>query len=46
VELARRRRVGELADHVDDPAPHCGAVVILFSEKLIGTRGTFLERSP
>jgi hypothetical protein len=43
VEPARRRRAGELADGVDDPAPHGGAVVILFGEKLIGARGAFLD---
>jgi hypothetical protein len=41
---ARRLRVGELADCVDDPAPHGGAVVVLLGEKLIGARGAFLER--
>src|SRR5215472_11059043 len=35
---------GELADCVDDPAPHGGAVVILLGEKLIGARSAFLER--
>jgi hypothetical protein len=44
VEPARRRRVGELADGVDDPAPHRGAVMVLLGEKLIGARGAFLER--
>ena len=33
---ARRLHLGELADCVDDPAPHGGAVVILLGEKLIG----------
>jgi hypothetical protein len=40
---ARRPRVGELADCVDDPAPHGGAVVILLGGKLGGARA-FLER--
>ena len=44
MEPARWRRVGELADGVDDSAPHRGAVVVLLSEKLIGARGAFLER--
>jgi hypothetical protein len=33
-----------LADGVDDPAPHRGAVMVLLGEKLIGARGAFLER--
>ena len=41
---AGRLRVGELADCVDDPAPHGSAVVVLLGEKLIGARGAFLER--
>jgi hypothetical protein len=41
---ARRLRVGELADCVDDSAQHGGAVVVLLGEKLIGARGAFLER--
>jgi len=44
VGSARRLHFGELADCVDDPAPHGGAVVILLGEKLIGARSAFLER--
>src|SRR5215213_8438258 len=40
----RTASFGELADCVDDPAPHGGAVVVLLGEKLIGVRGAFLER--
>jgi hypothetical protein len=40
---ARRRRVGELAYGVDDPAPYCGAVVVLLGEKFIGPRRAFMR---
>ena len=44
MEPARWRRVGELADGVEDPAPYLGAVVVLLGEQLIGARDAFLER--
>jgi hypothetical protein len=44
VEPARRRRVRELANGINDPAPHRGAIVVLLGEKLIGARDAFLER--
>lgn len=34
-EPARRRRVGELIDGIDDQASHGGAVIILLRRKLI-----------
>jgi hypothetical protein len=38
---ARRRRVRKLAYSVGDAAPHCRAVAIILSRKLIGRGGAF-----